>query len=81
MHEQVTAAQRSTTVSAKSFALMLGGGLGSLLLPRLADAAGLPAGFLAGAAALLLIAVVSLGLRSGEPRSGAARRVAAGASG
>lgn len=63
MHEQTTSAQRSTTVSAKSLALMLGGMLGSLLLPRLAEAAGNPAAFLAAAGALLLIAVVSFGLR------------------
>ncbi|MGY1693796.1 MFS transporter [Geodermatophilus sp. SYSU D00814] len=81
MHEQVGAAQRSTTVSAKSVALMLGGGLGSLLLPRLADAAGLPAGFLAGAVAVLLIGVVSLGLRPAEAQGETARRIAAGASG
>jgi MFS family permease len=63
MHEQTTSAQRSTTVSAKSLALMLGGMLGSLLVPRLAEAAGYPAGFLAGAAALALLGLVSLGLR------------------
>jgi MFS family permease len=63
MHHQTTASQRSTTISAKSLALMLGGLLGNLLLPRLADVAGLPAGLLAGAGAMLLIAAVSLGLR------------------
>jgi MFS family permease len=67
MHDSTSSAQRSTTVSAKSFALMVGGGLGSLLVPRLAEAAGNPAGFLAGAGALLLVVVVSLGLR---PRAG-----------
>jgi MFS family permease len=67
MHEQTTSAQRSTTVSAKSLALMLGGMLGSLLIPRLAESAGYPAGFLAGAAALALIAVASLGLRPAHP--------------
>ncbi len=63
LHEQTTSAQRSTTVSATSFALMLGGGLGSLLIPRLAEVSGNAAGFLAGAGALAVIAVVSLGLR------------------
>jgi sugar phosphate permease len=67
MHEQTTSSQRSTTVSAKSFALMLGGMLGSLLIPRLAEAAGYPAGFLAGAAALVLLGLVSLGLRPSRP--------------
>jgi MFS family permease len=63
MHEQTTSAQRSTTVSAMSLALMLGGLLGNLLHPRIAEAFGFPAAFLAAAAFLLLIAVVSLGLR------------------
>jgi MFS family permease len=70
MHEQTTSAQRSTTVSAKSFALMLGGMLGSLLLPRLAEAAGIPVAFLAAAGALVLMAVASLWLRPARaPRS------------
>ena len=37
MHDQTTSSQRSTTVSASSLALMVGGLLGNLLLPRLAD--------------------------------------------
>lgn len=69
MHDQTTSGQRSTTLSATSLALMLGGLVGNLLLPRLADGAGLPAGLLAGAGALLLLAAVSLGLR---PRPDAA---------
>lgn len=63
MHDQTTSAQRSTTISASSLALMVGGLVGNLLVPRLADTAGLPAGLLAGAAAMLLMALVSLGLR------------------
>ncbi|WP_167760867.1 MFS transporter [Geodermatophilus sp. DF01_2] len=74
LHERTTSSQRSTTVSAKSLALMLGGLLGNLLLPRLAEAAGTPAGLLAGAAAMLLVAVLSVGLRPGTP---GASRVAA----
>lgn len=78
LHDQTTARQRSTTISAKSLALMLGGVCGSLTLPRLADAAGPPAGLLAGAGALLVLAVVSLGLRaraeSGDPGPDAADR-------
>ena len=42
---------------------VVAGMLGSLLMPRLAEAAGYPAGFLAGAAALLLLGLVCLGLR------------------
>ncbi|HET6393257.1 MAG TPA: MFS transporter [Blastococcus sp.] len=70
MHDQTTSSQRSTTVSASSLALMVGGLLGNLLLPRLADSAGLPVGLLAGGGAMLLLAVVSLGLRvrAGEGR-------------
>jgi MFS family permease len=71
MHDQTTSSQRSTTVSASSLALMVGGMLGNLLLPRLADSAGIPAGLLAGAGGMLLLAVVSLGLRA---RSGGAHR-------
>lgn len=70
LHDRTTSAQRSTTVSAKSLALMLGGLLGNLLVPRLAEDAGLPAGLTVGAAAMLLVAVVSLGLatrREAEP--------------
>ena len=81
VHEQTTSSQRSTTVSAKSLALMLGGMLGSLLVPRLAEAAGYPVGFLAGAAALLLIAAVSVGLRPAGTAARAARQVGATASG
>jgi MFS family permease len=81
MHEQTTSSQRSTTVSAKSLALMLGGMLGSLLLPRLAEVAGNPAGFLAAAAALVLMAVASLWLRPSRPAAPEYARVAAGRAG
>mgnify|MGYP002779560153 CR=1 FL=1 len=64
MHEQTTSAQRSTTVSAASLALMLGGLLGNLLHPWIAEMAGYPAAFLAAAACLLLVAVLSVALRS-----------------
>jgi MFS family permease len=63
LHGRIGAGQRSTTLSATSLALMVGGLGGSLLVPRLAEAAGLPAGFWAAAAAVLLVALVSLGLR------------------
>jgi predicted MFS family arabinose efflux permease len=80
---QVAAGQRATTLSASSLALQVGALAGSLLLPRLAEAAGLPAGFRAAAGALLLVALVSLGLRprrSGahSPGTPAAAGVAAG---
>jgi Major Facilitator Superfamily len=63
LHRRVGAGQRSTALSASSLALMVGGLGGSLLVPRLAEAAGVPAGFWAAAGAVLLIALVSLGLR------------------
>ena len=80
VHDRTTAGQRATTLSAKSLALMLGGLAGNLLLPRLADDAGLPAGLLAGAGAMLLLAVVSPGLRPGSGPAGSPPpdRVAAG---
>ncbi|MBB3082763.1 MFS transporter [Geodermatophilus sabuli] len=62
LHGRVGAGQRSTTLSASSLALMIGGLGGSLLVPRLAEAAGVPVGFWAAAGAALLIAVVSVGL-------------------
>jgi len=76
MHDQTTSGQRSTTISASSLALMIGGLLGNLLLPRLADSAGLPAGLLAGAAGMLLMAVVSLGLRARAGEAGPHDRAA-----
>ncbi|SDO71489.1 MFS transporter [Geodermatophilus sp. DSM 45219] len=82
LHGQVAAGHRATTLSASSLALQVGALTGSLLLPRLAESAGLPAGFWAAAGALLLVALVSLGLRPGRtgPRpsgTAAATRVAA----
>jgi hypothetical protein len=74
MHDQTASAQRSTTISAKSLALMLGGTLGNLLLPRLAAVGGLPAGLLAGAGGMLLIAAVSVGLRARPTAVEAPRR-------
>jgi MFS family permease len=70
MHDQTTSAQRSTTVSAWSLALMVGGLVGNLVLPRLAESAGLATGLLAAAGGMLLLAVVSPGLRArpGEAR-------------
>ncbi|MGY1593051.1 MFS transporter [Geodermatophilus sp. SYSU D00708] len=80
LHGRVGAGQRSTTLSASSLALMVGGLGGSLLVPRLAEAAGVPAGFWAAAGAVLLIALVSLGLRPqrdhGAVTTGSASRAA-----
>jgi MFS family permease len=79
LHRRVGAGQRSTTLSASSLALMLGGLCGSLLVPRLAEAAGVPAGFWAAAGAALLVGLVSLGLRTardhGAVTTGRASRV------
>ncbi|MGY1688625.1 MFS transporter [Geodermatophilus sp. SYSU D01105] len=71
LHGRVGAGQRSTALSASSLALMVGGLAGSLLVTRLAEAAGVPAGFWAAAGAALVIALVSLGLRApGDRGSG-----------
>ncbi|SHN49513.1 Major Facilitator Superfamily protein [Geodermatophilus obscurus] len=83
LHGQVTGGQRATTLSASSLALMVGALGGSLLVPRLVEAVGPPAGFRAAAVALLLVALVSLRLRprhSGPqtPGTPAATGVAAG---
>ncbi|MGY1651824.1 MFS transporter [Geodermatophilus sp. SYSU D01119] len=67
LHGRVGAGRRATALSASSLALQVGALGGSLGLARLADAAGLPAGFLGAAAAALLTALVSLGLRSRSP--------------
>ena len=64
LHGRVGAGQRATALSASSLALQVGALGGTLGLARLAEAAGTGAGFLAAAAALLTIALVSLGLRS-----------------
>lgn len=64
MHSRVQAAQRSTSVSAMSFALMIGGVAGSLLVPRLAEATSLSIAFWAAAAPLLLAGLLSLHLPS-----------------
>ena len=64
MHSRVQAAQRSTSVSALSFALMIGVVAGSLLVPRLAEATSLSVAFWAAAAPLLLAGLLSLRLPS-----------------
>jgi len=64
MHSRVQAAQRSTSVSALSFALMIGVAAGSLLVPRLAEATSLSVAFWAAAAPLLLAGLLSLRLPS-----------------
>lgn len=62
MHSRVQGAQRSTSVSAMSFALMIGVVAGSLLVPRLAEATSLSVAFWAAAAPLLLAGLLSLRL-------------------
>ncbi|MGX5657254.1 hypothetical protein ACWKWC_20940, partial [Geodermatophilus nigrescens] len=67
LHGRVGAGRRATALSASSFALQIGALGGSLGLARLADAAGLSAGFLGAAVAALLTGLVSLGLRYRSP--------------
>ena len=61
LHSRVDSSKRVTTVSASSFALMLGGIAGSLLLPPLTELTSLTTGF--AAAAVLLLASAGLSLR------------------
>lgn len=65
MHSRVTAAHRSTAVSAVSLALSIGGITGNLVLPRLAEETGLNTAFLVVGAVVLLSALLCLRL----PRS------------
>jgi hypothetical protein len=83
LHGRVGAGQRATALSASSLALQVGALGGSLLVPRLAEAAGTGAGFLAAAGALLAVGLVSVGLRprhstAPDPGTPAAAGVAAG---
>jgi hypothetical protein len=71
LHGRVTAGRRATALSASSLALQLGALVGTLVLARLAEGPGLAAGFLAAAGALLLTALVSLGLRGAAATTGA----------
>ncbi|GAB3302236.1 hypothetical protein GCM10027451_06290 [Geodermatophilus aquaeductus] len=64
LHARVAAGQRATALSASSLALQVGGLTASLLVLRLADAVGTSAGFGVAAGALVLVGLVSLGLRS-----------------
>ncbi|MBM7807862.1 putative MFS family arabinose efflux permease [Geodermatophilus bullaregiensis] len=65
MHGQVGEGRRATALSASSLALQVGALGGTLGLARLAEAAGTGAALQAAGAALVLVAVTSLGLRRG----------------
>ena len=62
LHTRVGAGQRTTTVSVMSFAAMTGGIVGSLVMPRLAEVAGLGGGLALTAVPLLAAAALSLRL-------------------
>ena len=62
MHSRVDSSRRATTVSASSFAVMLGGITGSLTLPVLTDWTSLSVGFAAAGVLLLVSAALSLRL-------------------
>ncbi|SFT79530.1 Major Facilitator Superfamily protein [Geodermatophilus amargosae] len=66
LHARVAAGQRATALSASSLALQVGGLTASLLVLRLADAVGTSSGFWVAAGVLLVVVLVSLGLRSRE---------------
>jgi hypothetical protein len=67
LHSRVDSSRRSTTVSASSFALMLGGITGSLLLPLLTEVTSLTIGFASAGALLLVSAALSLRLPDATP--------------
>jgi len=62
LHTRVTAAHRATAVSAMSLAMALGGILGNLVVPRLAEVLSVEAALYAVAAVVLLGAVACLRL-------------------
>jgi MFS family permease len=64
LHTRVTAGQRATAVSAMSLAMTLGGTLGNLVVPRLAQAAGYQTAFAAVGGLVLLSALLCLRLPS-----------------
>ena len=72
MHSRVDASRRATTVSASSFALMLGGITGSLSLPLLTEWTSLSTGFAAAGGLLLVSAALSLRLPASPPTAGPA---------
>lgn len=77
LHSRVPAERRSTTISVVSFAVMIGGVAGSLLVPRLAEATSATVGFLAAAGALVGLALISLRLPTpptAVPAAGGAQR-------
>ncbi|WNV76782.1 MFS transporter [Geodermatophilus sp. DSM 44513] len=78
LHSRVPPGQRATALSASSLALQVGALGGTLGLARLAEGAGTGAAFLAAATALLLVALVSRGLRSHDDAgvAGGAGRIA-----
>jgi predicted MFS family arabinose efflux permease len=67
LHSRVDSSRRSTTVSASSFAVMLGGITGSLTLPVLTDWTSLSVGFAAAGVLLLVSAALSLWLPEATP--------------
>lgn len=76
MHTRVDAAHRSTTVSASSFALMIGGITGSLLLPQLAELTSLSVALYVGAVPLLLATLIASRLRLSPVEPALQHRVA-----
>lgn len=85
LHARVTAAHRSTAVSAMSLALSVGGITGNLALPRLAEATSLRTAFLVAGGVVLLSGLVCLHLpppvvvvEESEPVDGERRPLPAG---
>lgn len=67
LHHRVTSGERATVLSVESMALLLGGVLGSLTVPRLADRLGFEAGWFVCAAALLTAASLTVAIRDRRP--------------
>ena len=80
LHSRVDSSKRATTVSASSFAVMLGGITGSLTLPLLTDWTSLSVGFAAAGVLLLVSAALSLRLPSDSPDHAHSRSARVGAS-
>ncbi|MGY1771510.1 MFS transporter [Blastococcus sp. SYSU D00813] len=76
LHTRVGAGSRSTTVSAMSVALMVGGIAGSLVMPRLGELLGLP--WCLALTAVPLVAIAALSLRLPRPETAAPDRDGAG---
>ncbi len=68
LHHRASPRERSTVLSVESMAQMLGGVVGALTVPRLAELEGFGAGWFACAAVVLLAAGLTAGVRDARPK-------------